>query len=147
MENELIMLDNLEINKEEYYVMVSVNPKFYPVDVVMSAAYIFSERCYVLVDGDPVDEIIVKLIPKEKGADVEKLGREFNNELVDYANHIISSIKNAKLREAILNRVLLTNSLEKEELKDLSVLEEAKPWTLDDSEAVAKPWEEKYGKN
>ncbi|MCF7861543.1 hypothetical protein K9M79_04835 [Candidatus Woesearchaeota archaeon] len=147
MQNNLIMHDNLEINKEEGYVMISVNPKFYPTDVVMSAAYIFSDRTYVLVDGDPIEEIIVKLIPKEK-ADVEKLGREFNNELVEYANHTISAIKNAKLREAILNRVLLTSSLEKQEIEeDFGALDEAKPWMTNDPDGVAKPWEEKYGKN
>ncbi|MFH0979236.1 MAG: hypothetical protein V1837_08130 [Candidatus Woesearchaeota archaeon] len=108
-----------EINKEEGYVIVSVNPKIYPLDVVLSAAYLFTENNYVLLDGDPKDELIVEIRPKEK-ADLEKVGMEFNNELIRYANYAVAAIKNQKLREAIISRVMMTNSLDP--------LEALKPW-------------------
>ena len=148
MDEEVSMQGNLEINKKDGCVLISVNPKIYPVDVVLSSAYIFTDKCYVLVDGDPNEEIIVELRPKNKEENIEIIGRDFNNELINYANYAVQAIKNERLREAILNRVLLTNSVEKNEDATNDYLEkEAKPWKFDDPEGIAKPWEEKYGKD
>jgi len=161
MEEEMSMQGNLEINKKDNYVLISVNPKIYPVDVVLSSAYIFTDSCYVLVDGDPNEEIIVELRPKKEG-DIEKIGRDFNNELVNYANYAVQAIKNSRLREAILNRVLLTNSVQSEEEfnenaygapqqtselceEDNKVLTNEPDEDIDDPLEIAKPWEEKYG--
>lgn len=161
MEEEMSMQGNLEINKKDNYVLISVNPKIYPVDVVLSSAYIFTDSCYVLVDGDPHEEIIVELRPKDKKEDVEKIGRDFNNELVNYANYAVQAIKNSRLREAILNRVLLTNSVQAgDEFNERAYdapQQPSEPWEeadkaitneqdIDDPLEIAKPWEEKYGK-
>jgi len=159
MEEQMSMQGNLEINKKDNYVLISVNPKIYPVDVVLSSAYIFTDSCYVLVDGDPNEEIIVELRPKKEG-DIEKIGRNFNNELVNYANYAVQAIKNSRLREAILNRVLLTNSVQGEdEFNEIAPQQPSEPWeennkvltnepdeNTDDPLEIAKPWEEKYGK-
>ena len=153
------MQGNLEINKKDNYVLISVNPKIYPVDVVLSSAYIFTDSCYVLVDGDPNEEIIVELRPK-KEEDIEKIGRDFNNELVNYANYAVQAIKNSRLREAILNRVLLTNSVQAgDEFNEIAPQQPPEPFeegdkvltnepdeAIDDPLEIAKPWEEKYGK-
>ncbi|MBL7056013.1 hypothetical protein ISS07_03830 [Candidatus Woesearchaeota archaeon] len=145
MTDELSMQGNLEINEKEGVVLVSVNPKIYPLDVVLSSAYMFTNNNYVLVDGDPSEEIIVELRPKEK-KDVEKVGREFNNELINYANYTVQAIKNQGLREAILNRVLKTSDVSSRE-EDVSYLEtEAKPWKFDPEE-IAKPWNDKHGED
>ncbi|MFW9873760.1 MAG: hypothetical protein ACFFG0_11700 [Candidatus Thorarchaeota archaeon] len=144
------MQGNIEINKKEGSVLVSVNPKIYPVDVVLSSAYIFTDSCYILVDGDPDKEITVELRPKNKKENIEKIGRNFNNELINYANYAVQAIKNERLREAILNRVLLTNSIEEPEEaienEDYSEKED-EPWNLEDSEEIAVPWDEKYGES
>ena len=156
MEEEMSMQGNLEINKKDNYVLISVNPKIYPVDVVLSSAYVFTDSCYVLVDGDPNEEIIVELRPK-KQEDIEKIGRDFNNELVNYANYAVQAIKNSRLREAILNRVLLTNSVQAEdEFNEIAPQQPSEPFeepeslnepeNIDDPLEIAKPWEEKYGK-
>jgi len=162
---EQTMKSNLEINKKKGFVIVSVNPKIYPLDVVMSAAYIFTDKCYVLVDGDLSEEIIVELRPKDK-QELEDLGRDFNNELVNYATYAIQTLKNENLRQAIINRVLLTNSdgngvslshSETDNDKPKPWETEDKPWEkedssedkpwFDDPEGIAVPWEEKYGKD
>lgn len=152
------LLENLEIDKEGNCIIVSVNPKIYPLDVALSTAYVFTDRAYLLVDGDPSEEIIVQLRPKAK-EDLEKLGREFNNELINYANYAVQSIKNARLRDAIMNRVLMTNTVEEEkpwydDPEGIAVPweekfgdKEEKPWEKEDPEEIAKPWEEKYGKD
>lgn len=149
MDKELSMQGNLEINKKEGCVLVSVNPKIYPVDVVLSSAYIFTDKCYVLVDGDPDEEVIVELRPKDKKENIEKIGRNFNNELINYANYAVQAIKNERLREAILNRVLLTNSVEETEeaFEDDYFEKEAEPLNFEDHEELAVPWDEKYGES
>jgi len=129
------MVSNLEIDKESNSCIISVNPKMYSLDVIYSAAYVFLDKAYVLVDGDPNEEVIVELKPKEE-YDLEKLGREFNNELINYANYKDFSIKNKNIREIIIQRALLTN--------DSSLVEESK--RIEDPLGIAIPWQEKYGK-
>ena len=153
MVNETQIQGNMEINKKEGFVMVSVNPKIYPLDVVLSSAYIFTEKNYVLVDGDPEEEFVVEIRPKDKKVDLGVLGKEFNNELINYASYAVQVIKNDQFRTAMINRVLLTNSEQKEESYDEiddeiesweEENEDEKPW-FDDPEGIAVPWEEKYG--
>lgn len=143
------MEGNLDIREKEGYVWVSVNPKIYHLDVVYSATYMFIEKCYVMIDGDPQEEIIVELRPKEK-TDLKKLGREFNSELVNYAHYAAQCIRTAQLRETILKRVLLTNDPESVQKKNSieGLGKDTKFWkeSVEDTEEIVVPWEEKYGK-
>ncbi len=131
------MEGNIEIREKEGYIWVSVNPKIYRLDVVYSAAYMFLENCYVLIDGDPEEEVIVELRPKNETeiTELKKIGMEFNNELINYANYAAQCIRNAGLREAILKRVLLTNDADPVQStstpKSDSLEKEAKTWKED----------------
>lgn len=86
---------------------LSVNPKVYPLDVVYAASYVFIDKAYVILDGDPHNEILVELRLKGEG-DLEKLGYEFYNELLNYAMYKTRSAQNQNVREAIIKRALLT---------------------------------------
>lgn len=129
-------LSNMEIYEKENYCLISINPRVYPLDVIYSAAYVFLDKAYVLIDGEPNEEIIIELKPKEK-YDLEKLGREFNNELLNYAMYKTQAEKNRRIREFIIQRALLTNEqgIDNEELE-----------YIDDPKNIAVSWEEKYGK-
>ena len=133
---------NLEINKKENKVLISVNPKIYPLDVIYSASYVFIDKNYVFLDGNVKKRIIVELKPKQK-YDLEKLGREFNNELLKYADFKKRSKQTKQVREMIIQRALFTNdpSLVDEIDSKLDLDEE-----FEDPEGIAVPWEEKYGK-
>lgn len=110
------IVNNMEIHKKENYLLVSVNPQLYPLQVVYSAAYMFLDKTYMIIGGDPREEIIVELRPKEKSkADLEKLGGEFNNELVNYAVYAVQSARNQEIRDALVKRAFITNNLESEE--------------------------------
>ncbi len=142
--------------------VIRVKSSIYPLDVVLSAAYIFTDKNYVMVDGDPQKEIIVEITPKDSKADIRTVEKEFNNELINYANYAVRAIQNQKLRESIIHRVLMTNSVEPmqgmveavhgtpDEMPD----EEIEPWKTDDKDeswfddpdGIAIPWEEKHGK-
>ena len=97
---------NLEICENDGCVLISVDPKIYPLDVIYSAAYVFLDKTYVLIRGNPKKEIIVELKPKEEydliiardiklkpkekhsmGVILEQFGREFNNELLNYITY------------------------------------------------------------
>lgn len=131
---------NFEIHKKERCVMVSINPKIYPPDVIFSAAYVFLDKAYLLIDGDPEEEIVVELKPKDEKGSLETLGREFNNELLNYAAYKAQVEKNAAIRQMIIQRALFTNdpSLEKNGSGEESYIEDPK--------GIAIPWEEKYAK-
>lgn len=125
-------ISNIEVYKD--HILVDVSPKVYPLDVLYSAAYVLLDRAYVVIDGDPDKKVIVEIRPKGK-CDLVKLGNEFNNELINYAVYKAQSEKNRALREAFIQRALLTNIETQRE-------EEC----IDDPEGIAVPWEEKYGK-
>jgi len=101
-------IDNIEVDPESNSVLVSLNPKIYPLEIVYSAAYAFIDRAYVILDGDVSEEILVELRPKAS-LDPETLGREFNNELVNYAASAVQSLRSQEVRDAIVRRAFLTN--------------------------------------
>jgi hypothetical protein len=77
----VVVVNNMELRPEDKTVIISVNPKLYPLDLVCAAAGLFAERAHVTIDGDPKQEILVELRPKDDCA-LELLGREFNSELI-----------------------------------------------------------------
>jgi His-Xaa-Ser system protein HxsD len=131
---------NIKLNQQEGSICVAINPKIYPLDVIYSAAYVFLDRAYILIDGSPEKEVIIELRLKEERKDLhnlEKIGNEFNNELLNYAFYKKQSEKNAPIRQAIMQRALLTSEFsEGAGSADL----------IEDPEGIAVPWEEKYGK-
>jgi len=112
------------------HVLLSINPQIYPLDIVYSAAYALLDKAYIVLDGDPEEEIIAELRLKIEG-DLKKLGDEFNNELLNYAVYKKQSEKNALLRQAIVQRALLTNGFD----EDIS---------LDDADNLLAPWESNF---
>ena len=132
-----IDMSNLNLNEKERKVSVSVDTNLYPLDVIYSAAYVFLDKAYILLSGDPKNKVIVELKPKAE-YDLEILGGEFNNELLSYANYKEMSRANKDVRHTILQRALLTC--------DASYDAEEDDEQFDDPEGIAIPWEEKYGK-
>lgn len=132
-------------------IILNINAKIYALETVYSAAYVFLDRAYVLLDGNPEETIIVKLQPKKEDEDLKKLGGDFLNELINYGDYKNRAEQTKSIREMILQRALIANdpSLitdrddEFEEI--LSELEEDDDFT-DDPDGIAIPWEDKYGK-
>jgi His-Xaa-Ser system protein HxsD len=130
--SEVKSIDNLEVHGKDGYVVVSVNPKMYSLDIVYSASYVFLDKAYVVLDGDPIEEITVQLRPKDGKVELEALGRDFNNELIKYAVYRLHSAEGQEIRERIISKALETNSCESKDEDD----------ELDDPLGIAKPWEE-----
>ena len=131
-------IDNLEFHYDEGYIVVSVNPKVYPLEAVHSASYVFMEDSFVVLDGDPEKKITVKLRPREKSKNLEELGRGFNDELLNYAVYNTQSEKNKVIKEAIVQKALFTN--QGADYKESAETEEES--YVDDPLGIARPWEE-----
>jgi len=106
---DIIIINNMEINKKEKIVKVSINPKIYPLPTIYSALYSFLDKAYVHIDGDPKEEIIVTLIPKNSEIDLEILGRELNNELINCAAFAIRMKNIKEIRNTIFKNIIEGN--------------------------------------
>ena len=137
-------LENFKINKKENSVLISVKTKIYPLEVIYSAAYMFLDRVYVTIDGDPKKEVIIQLKAKKGKIDFKKLVGDFNNELINYSVYAIQAARTGAIREAIIKRAMETID-ENEDEKDLWIDDPegiAKPWTPEKSEGTENPEEE-----
>lgn len=136
---ELNQLQNIKINEKEGYALFSINPKIYPLDLIYSASYILMDKAYIFLDGDPEEEIIVELRRKdENNQELKKLVYDFNNELLNYAVYKQQSEKNKPIREAILQKILLTND---PNYITPQINQPAQP-DMEDPEGILKLWEE-----
>jgi His-Xaa-Ser system protein HxsD len=133
-EPKIEMIDNIELHPNK--VIVSVNPRFYNLDVVYSSLYNFLEDNYCKVDGDPNDEILVELKPKKKIKDLEKLGRKFNNELINYTALEIRGLKTEDMRIEIVRRALTSHQSVEEPTESEGI----------DPEEINVPWEQEMKK-
>lgn len=105
-DKDIKVIHNIEINKKENYVKISVNPKIYPLHIIYSAAYVFLDKAFVNIEGNPEEEIFVTLIPKQSNMNLEVLGRDFNNELINYAAFSIRYGLTKQIREKIVEKLL-----------------------------------------
>ena len=139
-EDDIKIVGNLEIHNKERYVVVSVSPKIYPLDVIYSAAYVMLDKAYIILTGNPDEEVLVELRYQKSEGNLELLGREFNNELINYAVYKTQSEQSRGVKEEIVRKALQTN------LED-SFEDSSEEEYLDDPLGIAVPWEEKHGKD
>lgn len=136
--------------------IIDVNTEIYPLDVVYSVAYIFLDKYYIFLDGDPKKSIKVRLTAKDDKADIEEATAEFNNYLVTYSFYKKQSEKNSAIRQLMLQAALFpveqsAQSIEQNKMEDeigkIELPEELKDADyLEDPEGIAIPWEVKYKK-
>lgn len=142
---------------DEQALTLTLNARVYPIEAVMSAAYTFLDRAYVLLDKDS-SATIVRIWPKEGQATRPTEG-EFLNELLNEALRLKITKQNQQVREMVINRALFaatSTNVEEEvldqaldsldDLDDLDLdLDGDNLDFLDDPLGIAVPWEEKYG--
>lgn len=141
-----------EIYPKENQITFWLNTKTYPLEAIYSTAYVFLDRAYIYLDGDPTQEIVVSLKGKEKlnKKQLEGLEGEFQNELLNYLLRVEIARHNQKIREYIVAAALisslpadlLTKSFQKEGEIAAKDIED---WQKDPL-GIAIHWEEKYGK-
>ena len=98
-----------KVEKNKNQTKILVNPKLYPLEAVYGAAYVFLDKAYLRLDGNPEKKITVQIKGKEnlnkKG--LENLANDFLNELLNYSLRYRISKNNKKIREYIVGTALL----------------------------------------
>ncbi len=99
-------MENIKLSDDGNYAIVFVNPEVYSLPTIYSAAYVFLDRAYIVLDKEK-ERVVVYLKPKEK-ENPEKLGMEFHNELLNYANYSSRVKENNEITKMIVQRALLS---------------------------------------
>jgi len=136
-------MKKVKIDKTKNQIIATVDSKLYPLEAVYGAAYVFLDKAYLRLDGNPKKEVLVILKGKKELTEkqLEKLRDEFLNELLNYGLRYKISESNKKIREYVVGKALFSAmppEIEETEEKD-------EDWQKDDL-GIAVPWEEKYGK-
>ena len=133
-------------------VTLTVDAGLYPLEAVYGAAYIFIDRCFVLLDRPTAGQIAVTLADKKGVADAETLRRmagEFANELLTQAWRQKIVEENRVLLEAVTTQALAgalaTGAPAEPSLDDLANFDFSEE-AFDDPLGIAMSWEEKYKK-
>ncbi|MDD4931106.1 MAG: His-Xaa-Ser system protein HxsD [Candidatus Colwellbacteria bacterium] len=142
------------------YETLEVSAKLYPLEAIYGAVYVFLDKAYFFLDGDPEDKVTINIKGKEgiSQNDLKQLKNELQNELINYAFRVKISESNRKIREYIVGAALLgvtgefdihPASIRPEEKNDDRghlaeeevVIDDV--WA-DDPLGIAVPWEDKY---
>lgn len=94
-----------------------INSRICPLECALNACYIFLDRFFVFMDGDPKSKIKVTLKSKEE-ASPKQLARfmgEFNNELLSQSVRLRLVKETKNIQEQIISRAL-AGALPKENL-------------------------------
>jgi His-Xaa-Ser system protein HxsD len=134
-------------------VTLTVDAAVYPLEAVYGAAYIFIDRCFVLLDRPKAGSVSVTLTDKKGAADaaaLRQMAGEFANELLTQAWRQKIVEENRMLLETVTMQALAGSlsggpgptepSLD--DLASFDFTEEA----FDDPLGIAMSWEEKYKK-
>lgn len=140
-----------KINQKDNQIVFWLSSKNYPIEAVLNAAYVFIDRAYVFLDGDPSKEIAVSLKGKEKleKKELEALKGEFLNELLNYLLRVEVAKNNHKIREYVVAASLVSSLRGSAENPAAELVEpesEVSDWQ-EDPLGIATPWEEKKAKS
>lgn len=75
----MVKMSNLQVDKKNNMVRLTVDTRFYGASAVMMAGKEYTDSCWVFIDGDVNDKLLVTLKSKDKSIDVNTLGYEFYN--------------------------------------------------------------------
>lgn len=151
------MIAALRMEGASMTVDVVVDTSVYPLDVVMGAAYVFVDRCFLLLDRTPEGRVRVSFTMKP-GAPADGVGAlagEFQNELLAQALRASLGQRHERVREALVARALFGAAPEQPGAAappptdaqlgvDARFVPASDDDYLEDPLGIAVPWEEKY---
>lgn len=128
------------------HVSLVVDGGVYPLEAVYGAAYIFIDRCYVLVDRAADGRYRVTLSPKGETdeATLRATVGEFANELLACAWRAQVTRENRALIESVTTQAL-AGAMGPPSLDDLAKFDFSEE-AFEDPLGIAASWEEKYKK-
>ncbi|MFW6047333.1 MAG: hypothetical protein ACOCP4_06080 [Candidatus Woesearchaeota archaeon] len=162
--------NNLLIDESNDVCYVLVNDQIFDKEVVIAASYSIEQFAYCIIDKKE-NFFVVALYPTKNG-NLETIGYEFNNRLINHSYYINTLKRTKKIKENILNETFsqlnriddeVNEKLVDDELDDLSIAWEDKyddefvdenidsmideiddddDFDFDDPEGIMKPWDE-----
>lgn len=135
---------------------ILVEQDLYPVESILGAAYVFTDRCYVLLERGADAKVKVSLTAKPGTARdaFDTIAGEFQNELLAQALRRQLAQRHENVRELIVARALFgaaphaaaPGPVDDAKLGlDPKFVPAGDDDFLDDPLGIAVPWEEKYG--
>jgi His-Xaa-Ser system protein HxsD len=94
-------------DNDEKYIKISLNPNAYSLQTIYAASYVFLDKAYILLDQDKRKNNEVYLFSKN-GEDLERVAKEFVNELINYGHYFSRVENNASTIKTIMQRVLFS---------------------------------------
>lgn len=138
--------DQVQYDVEGGTATVRVDASVYPLEAVYGAAYVFIDRCWVLLDRDGDARYRVSLTPKKGGTEesARDLLGELGNELLSCAWRAQIAKESRSIIEAATTRALAgaRGAPTLDDLESFDFSDES----FDDPLGIAMSWEEKYGK-
>ena len=127
-------------------VTLTVDVAVYPLEAVYGAAYIFIDRCYVLLDRPQGGAYSVTLTPKAAATTdaLRSMVGEFANELLSQAWRQKIIEENRVILESVTTQAL-AGAMGPPTLDDLAAFDFTED-SFDDPLGIAMSWEEKYRK-
>lgn len=139
--------DIVVTDPSEGSVTVTVDAAVYPLEAVYGAAYIFIDRCYVLLDRPRAGAYAVTLTEKSGAGDAASrraMAGELINELLTQAWRQKIIEENRVVIETVTAQAL-AGSMAEPSLDDLASFDFSED-SFDDPLGIAMSWEEKYRK-
>ena len=127
-------------------VTITVDASVYPIEALYGAAYIFIDRCYVLIDRPRGGSFSVSLTPKATAADeaLREMVGEFANELLSQAWRQKILEENRVILETVTTQAL-AGAMGPPSLDDLAAFDFSEE-SFEDPLGIAMSWEDKYKK-
>lgn len=127
---------------------IDVDASLYPLEAVYGAAYVFIDRCYVMLDRPEPTRLRIVLSPKKPEADLAAQLRpmvgELANELVSAAwRHQITQENRAQIEAVTMQAI--AGAMGPPSLDDLDSFDFTDE-AFEDPLGIAMSWEEKYAK-
>ena len=127
---------------------IKLNTKIYPLEAILNACFVFTDRAYVFLDSNSSGkEINVSLKPKKNNFSKKILTAmqgEFMNELLHYCIRYAVGKNNKKIKEFVIGRALYSTL----SVSDFGLSGAGEQLEYqEDPLGIAVPWEEKYGKD
>src|SRR3989338_3662803 len=115
---------------KENAITFNITSKLYPIDIILNTAYIFVDRCYVFLDGDPASVVKINL----KGKNNKKLREYIVGQALIGASPEQPAADSGQNTDEELDRIL------ERELKALEKEEKKESASKSDPMGILKPW-------
>ena len=106
------------IDKDDGFEGIITIKNTYSKESIFATTYAYLDKGYFLIDSNENDEFIIKIELKNNNKDKEELNtliKEILNDLINYETYFKEAKDTKELRETLLKRALLTNSITEEE--------------------------------